>query len=39
MSKGHETAVSASTVGLTGMAIKTAAGCVERMNRLYERRG
>ena len=25
-----------STVGLTGMARKTVAGCVERMNRLYE---
>ena len=26
-----------STVGLTGMARKTVAGCVERINRLYER--
>jgi hypothetical protein len=36
MSEWHETAISVSTVGLTGMARKTVAGCVERMSRLYE---
>jgi hypothetical protein len=36
MSKWDKTGVSFSTVGLTGMARKTASGCVERMNRLYE---
>jgi hypothetical protein len=36
MSKWDQPAVSFSTVGLTGIARKTVAGCVERMSRLYE---
>jgi hypothetical protein len=37
MSKCNRTTVSASTVGLTGMARQTVAGRLERMSQLYER--